>query len=53
MEIVTITLSILGSSAVYGIIKLIKQFYKNNNYNCKSSCMMAHEPQERDETKED
>lgn len=50
MEIITITLSILGSSAIYGLMKLIKQFYRNNNYSCKSSCMVGHDA---DEDKED
>lgn len=42
MEVITILTSVLLSSGLYGIVKLLKTVYKNNSFSFKSSCMVSH-----------
>lgn len=41
MEPLSILMSILGSSAMYGLFKLLKKCYRHHTF--RSSCMVEHE----------
>ena len=53
MEIFTVLASAGLSTGLYMLMKLIRQFYRNNDVDCRSSCMVHHDRDCKEDCKEE